>query len=158
MRNENRMYRTPVINAKTPTPSNPPTRLTRLNKSRPHPLNTNTPLRPSQKPPLNTRNLLTPRPRPRPQRRPGHKLRRLKAYTTLINTIPTRPKLKTSPANPVPAFRQQDLNDVPTHDAGVAEVCWEGDGGVLATAFDFAGEFFAFFDARAEEVDFLFEG
>jgi hypothetical protein len=38
----------------------------------------------------------------------------------------------------------------------MAEVCWECDVGVLHAAFDFGGEFFAFFDAGAEEVDFCF--
>jgi hypothetical protein len=57
----------------------------------------------------------------------------------------------------MPAPRQQHLNLVATHNTSMTKMGREGHFRIEHATFNLRGEFFALFDARAEEVDFCFE-
>jgi hypothetical protein len=87
-----------------------------------------------------------------------HKLRRRKADTTVINPVLINPVLKTSATNSMPTLRQQNLNPLPVLNTRMAEMRRVPDTrGLHHAPLDLGGEFFALFDACAEERYFRAE-
>lgn len=94
----------------------------------------------------------------RPQRRPRDKRSRRETNTTLVHSVCINPEGKTSPTNPVSALGQKHLDLIPTDHTRMAEVRGEGDPRIEHAALNLGGEFFALFDAAAEEVHARFQG
>lgn len=94
----------------------------------------------------------------RAQRRSRHERSRRKTNTALIHSIRINPKRQTSPTNPVPAPGQKHVDLIPTDHTRMTEMRGEGDLRIEHAALNLGSEFFALFDAAAEEVDSRFQG